>query len=80
MAADEFEIISPIRNAETIAAGPSVRERVRLRRVYGRGRWRKMKDGTTVRVADGSVREAEIHWYEVHGIGRKDWKIKRYLD
>jgi hypothetical protein len=26
------------------------------------------------------MRWAEVHWYEAHGIGRKGWKIKRFLD
>lgn len=56
-----FEIVGPLRNAETIAAGPSVRDRIRLRRCYGRGRWRKRKGVATVRMPDGMVREAEVH-------------------
>jgi len=72
-----YEIIGPIRNAETIAAGRSVRDRARLRRIYGRGRWRKRKGAALVRLPDGVVTTAEVHWYEASGIGRKEIKVKR---
>ncbi len=75
----EFEIVGPLRDPETIAAGPSVRDRVRLRRCYGRGRWRKRKGVATVRMPDGVFCEAEVHWYEATGIGRREIKIKRLL-
>ena len=75
----EFEIVGPLRNPQTIAAGPSVRDRVRLRRYYGRGRWRKRKAVATVRLPDGVICEAEVHWYEATGIGRREVKIKRLL-
>jgi hypothetical protein len=75
----EFEILGEIRNVETIAAGTSVHIRRHLDRIYGKGRWRKMKGVTTVRLADGTVCKAEIHWFEAHGIGRKDFKIKRTM-
>jgi hypothetical protein len=74
-----FEILSGIRDVETIAAGRSVYIRRYLERTYGRGRWRKMKGIATVRLADGTIWEAEIHWFEAHGIGRKDFKIKRVI-
>jgi len=75
-----FEIVGPITDVETIAVGRSIRELSRLRRQYGRGRWRKLKGVATVRVAGGELRRAEIHWYEAHGIGRVRHKIKRFLD
>ncbi len=75
----DFAILSEIRDVETIATGRGVTIRARLERVYGRGRWRKMKGIATVRLADGTVCEAELHWYEAHGIGRRDFKIKRVL-
>ena len=75
-----FEILGPISEIETIAAGSSIREITRLRRTYGRGRWRKLKGTARVRLPDGSVCEAEVHWYEAQGIGRKELKIKRLLD
>jgi hypothetical protein len=74
-----FEILSGIRDVETIAAGRSVYIRRYLERTYGRGRWREMKGIATVRLADGTISEAEIHWFEAHGIGRKDFKIKRVI-
>ena len=74
-----FEILSEIRDMETIAAGRGVYIRRYLDRAYGRGRWRKMKGIATVQLADGTVCRAEIHWFEAHGIGRKDFKIKREI-
>jgi hypothetical protein len=74
-----FEILSEIRDIETIAAGRGVYPRRYLDRNYGTGRWRKMKGLATVQLSDGSICEAEIHWFEAHGIGRKDFKIKRVI-
>lgn len=74
-----FEILGDISGVETIAAGTAIRERARLRKVYGRGRWRKRKGVARVRLAGGVVRSAEIHWYEASGIGRKEFKIKCLL-
>ncbi len=76
----EFDIIGEITDIETFAVGSSIRELPRLRRIYGPGRWRKRKGNARIRLADGTVAEAEIHWYEAHGIGRKEMKIKRFLD
>ena len=75
----DFEILSDITDIETIATGSSIREVPRLRRIYGAGRWRKLKGIATVRLSDGTVCEAEIHWYEAHGLGRQEFKIKRVL-
>ena len=75
-----FEIIGDIAHAETFAIGASIREIARLRKRYGRGRWRKRKGVARVRLEDGAVRLAEVHWYEAHGIGRRDFKIKYYID
>jgi hypothetical protein len=75
-----FEIISEVSDIERIARGPSVRERVRLRKQFGAGRWRKLKGIATVRLANGRIRRVELHWYEAHGIGKKKLKIKHYLD
>jgi len=75
-----FTIVGPISDIETFATGSSIRELPRLRRIYGRGRWRKRKGLGTVRLPDGTTRLAELHWYEATRIGRKEFKIKRYLD
>ena len=75
----DFELLSPITGVETIARGASIRELPRLRRLYGPGRWRKRKGFAFVRAADGLTYRAEIHWYEASGIGRKEFKVKRYL-
>ena len=77
---DIIDIVGPITDTQTIAAGPAVRQISRLRRQYGRGRWRKLKGIATVRIASGALRRAEIHWYEAHGIGRVRHKIKRFVD
>ncbi len=73
-----FEIVGPIEDVEQIAAGTSVRVRALLLKAHGPGRWRKMKGYATVRLANGQVRRVELHWYEAHGVGRRDMKIKRY--
>jgi hypothetical protein len=75
-----FEIITPITDIETIATGRGIRERERLVKMYGAGRWRKRKGVATVRFATGSIALAELHWYEATGIGRKETKIKRLLE
>ena len=74
-----FEILSEIRDVERIAAGRGVYIRRYLERTYGKGRWRKMKGIATVRLADGTIGQAEIHRFEAHGIGRKDFKIKKVV-
>jgi hypothetical protein len=75
-----FEIVGEITQVETIAVGSRIRDLPRLRRLYGRGRWRKLKGVAAVRLATGRTRKAELHWYEAHGIGRKEIKRKRYVD
>jgi hypothetical protein len=75
-----FEIVGEVTHVETFAIGSSIRELPRLRKFYGRGRWRKRKGIARVRLADGTVRLPEVPWYEAHGIGRKELKIKRYVD
>ena len=74
-----FEILNEIRDIESISTGRGVHIRRYLERAYGRGRWRKMKGVATVRLVSGIICTAEIHWFEAHGIGRKDFKIKRML-
>jgi hypothetical protein len=75
----QLEILGEISDIETIAEGRGVYIRRYLERTYGTGRWRKMKGLATVQLSDGSIFEAEIHWFEAHGIGRKDFKIKRVI-
>ena len=75
-----FEILGAISGIETIAQGRAIRERKRLARVYGKGRWRKKKGLATLRLADDTICKAEIHWYEAHGIGQKEFKIKQIID
>ena len=76
----DFEILSKISDIEPIAVAGQIRDIANLRRKYGTGRWRKLKGIATIRLRNGRVRVAELHWYEAHGIGRKEMKRKRYLD
>ena len=76
----DFEVVGSIDQVETIAIGNSIREVKRLRRVHGSGRWRKLKGVARVRLIDGTVTWAELHWYEAHGIGKVEMKIKYLLD
>lgn len=75
-----FEIISEITDIEVIAVGNSIHDLARLRKQYGRGRWRKLKGIARVRLRSGRIRLTELHWYEAHGLGKKEIKRKRYLD
>jgi len=75
-----FEIIGNITEVETIAIGHGIRILPFLRERYGPGHWRKLKGLATVRLPDGTIRQAEIHWFEAHGIGKKHMRIKRYID
>lgn len=75
-----FDILGDITDIETIAINRGIREVERLRKIYGSGRWRKRKGHAIVRLPDGTARMAELHWYEATGIGRKEYKIKRFLD
>lgn len=74
-----FEILGEISHTETFAKGSGIREIARLRKRFGRGRWRKRKGIARVRLSDGSLHLAEIHWYEATGIGKRDFKIKRLI-
>ncbi|MGI9066762.1 MAG: hypothetical protein ACR2HX_10200 [Pyrinomonadaceae bacterium] len=75
-----FEIISLITEIKPIAVGSNIRDLARLKKMYGKGRWRKLKGVAHVRLRSGRIRVAELHWYEAHGIGRKEIKRKLYLD
>jgi hypothetical protein len=76
----KFEIVGRIANVEIIASGSGVRVRRFLQKVYSSGRWRKLKGIATVRLPNGALRRVELHWYEAHGIGRRDVRIKAYLE
>ncbi|MGH9874582.1 MAG: hypothetical protein ACRD9S_19165 [Pyrinomonadaceae bacterium] len=75
-----FEIIGTISEIEPIAINRSIRILAILHKRYGKGRWRKLKGVANVRLNDGTIRLAEVHWFEAHGIGKKKMRIKRYLD
>ena len=72
----DFEIVGEISDIKTIAIGTGIRDRARLRKQYGRGRWRKLKGVAKVRLLSGRIRIAELHWYEAHGIGKREFKLK----
>ena len=76
----KFELVGKITDIETIAAGSSIRDIARLRRMYGVGHWRKLKGKGMVRLPDGTICEAELHWYKAHGIGRRELKVKDLLE
>lgn len=75
-----FEIQGAIEDIEPIAIGNSIRECSRLNKEFGPGRWRKLKETASVKLANGHIRRAAIHWYEAHGIGKRKMKIKRFID
>jgi hypothetical protein len=76
----KFKLIGKIEDIQLIAIGPRIRKLQQLRKKYGRGRWRKLKGIGRVRLADGYECDAELHWYEAHGIGKKEMKVKDLLD
>ena len=75
-----FEILDNIRWIENIATARGIRELKRLNRIYGKANWRKRKGIAKIRLSDSTIKIAELHWYEGHGKGRKEIKIKKYLE
>jgi hypothetical protein len=75
-----FEVVGDVGNKETIAEGKGIRELADLKKEFGGKNWRKLKGTATVKLEDGSLHEAEVHWYEAHGVGKRKMKIKRLLD
>ena len=75
----KFEVISQIENIEVISVGTDIRNLAYLEKAYGSGRWRKLKGMAHVRLPNGNIRWVELHWYEAHGIGKKEFKVKRIL-
>lgn len=75
-----FKIVGSITSIEVIAVGRKIRQLSRLRKAYGRGRWRKLKGIATVELNSGTIALAEVHWYEAHNIGKKEFKIKRFFE
>ena len=76
----KFDVVGEITDIEVVASGSAIRVLRYLRKAYGRGRWRKLKGVATIRLPNGALRKVELHWFEAHGIGRRDLKIKRYLE
>ena len=76
----DFEIIGDIQNIESIAVGSRIRNLSYLQKTHGKGRWRKLKGIADIKLPNGKVHLVELHWYEAHGIGRRDMRIKGYLD
>jgi len=77
---ETFRLVGEIEVSTTIAEGSSVRDSARLNKTYGLGQWRKRKGYGLVELRNGAIRRVELHWYDAHGIGRRDLKIKRYVD
>ena len=75
-----FQVVGKIEGVEIIAVGGRIKDIMRLQRQYGPGRWRKMKGIADIRLPNGHIRKAELHWYEAHGIGKRKMKIKRFLE
>ena len=75
----DFQIVGPVTNVEIIATGTGIRDLGILRKRYGLGKWRKKKGMANIRLPDGTIARAEIHWYEAHGIGKVKFKIKEWL-
>ncbi len=75
-----FRVVGQIGDVEIIAVGSAIRELPRLRKLYGKGRWRKLKGCALIELSDGSVVKAELHWYEAHGYEKKELKLKRFLE
>jgi len=75
-----FEILGLISQVEIIAVGQSIREHRRLKKMHGTGRWRKLKGLAAVRFSNGKKFKVELHWYEAHGVGRREYKIKRIVE
>jgi hypothetical protein len=75
-----FKIIGTLSNIEVIATGKKIKELKRLNKVYGEGRWRKLKGNATIEVENGSKYLVELHWYEAHAVGKKEYKIKKFLN
>lgn len=76
----KFKIVSTLSGIKVISTGRKIKELKRLNKIYGQGRWRKLKGNATIELEDGSKYLAEIHWYEAHGIGKKEYKIKKFLN
>ncbi len=76
----QFKVVGRVKDIDVIASGTAIRERRRLWKVYGKGRWRKLKGLANIEFSDGTICQAEIHWYEAHGIGAKEYKIKRIVE
>ena len=74
-----FKVVGEIREIETIAVGQGIKNLSRLNKRYGKTNWRKLKGICRVKLVDGTILDAEVHWYEGHGIGKKEMKIKKYL-
>ncbi|HUO44494.1 MAG TPA: hypothetical protein VMT94_06225 [Burkholderiales bacterium] len=76
----DFTIIGEIADVETFAAGRGIRDLRRLNRLWGRGKWRKRKGRATIKTSDGETWRVELHWYEAHGIGKRNFKVKRWIE
>jgi hypothetical protein len=79
LANQTFELVGEIADVDVIAVHRSIRDLKRLNNQYGRGRWRKLKGRAVVRLSNQQIRNVEVHWYEAHGIGKREIRIKKYF-
>ena len=79
MPPSKLNIVSEITEIDIIAVNTSIRDLARLRKQYGGNRWRKLK-GKAYVIKDGRPVLAEVHWYECAGIGRREERVKFYLE
>jgi len=60
MPRDNFQIIGSLEDVQIIAIKHSIRDLKFLERMYGQGRWRKLKGIAKVQLENGRIRLAEI--------------------
>jgi hypothetical protein len=77
---EDFELVGDVADIEIIAVNVGIRELKQLKAQFGGKRWRKLKGVAWVRFPNGEVHQAEVHWYEAHGVGRRKMKVKGRLD
>ena len=72
----DFELAGPMRRGSVVDVARAGEQRARLRRTHGRGTWQTLGALATVRLRDGSVHKAVVHWCAAEGTGRREIKLK----
>lgn len=75
-----FKVLGEIQQVRTIAVGRAIRDIGHLRKKYGAARWKKRKGFAKVQLVDGTIGRGEVHWYEAHGIGKKELKLRSFVE